>query len=148
MYTSLRCIPPLGGWRPNCHLNQKETPSHLLLYCPSQSESRKKSINKLDKKDRSLYHLFMTKSGQEKLIQFLHDSKIATRKWLLCNLSDSPIWISYLHSLFNWFDSLFDTTLFDITLFDTTLFDTTLVDTTLFDVPSWFPYLTPLCEGI
>jgi ribonuclease HI len=74
---------------PNCHLNQKETPSHLLLYCPGQLESRNQSINKLDKKDRSLYYLFKTKNGQEKLIQFLQDSKIATRKWLLCNLPNT-----------------------------------------------------------
>ena len=64
-----------------CHLNQKQTPYHLLLQCPSHSESRERTIGKL--KDKTLYSLFMTKIGQEKLIHFLRESKIATRKWLL-----------------------------------------------------------------
>jgi hypothetical protein len=68
---------------PDCLTNQKQTPYHLLLQCPSQSENRKNTIGKLNRKDQTLNSLFLTKIGQEKLILFLKKSKIATRKWLL-----------------------------------------------------------------
>ena len=68
---------------PNCDSNQKETPYHLLFHCQSQSEIRKKTIQKLDRHNQTLCSLFLTKSGQNQLIQFLTESKIATRKWLL-----------------------------------------------------------------
>jgi len=68
---------------PNCDSNQKETPYHLLFHCQSQSEIRKKTIQKLDRKDQNLYNLFMTRKGQEQLVKFLAETKIATRKWLL-----------------------------------------------------------------
>jgi hypothetical protein len=68
---------------PNCDSNQKETPHHLLLDCKNQSEIRKKTIQKLDIKDQNLYNLFGTKRGLEKLIQYLTETKVATRKWLL-----------------------------------------------------------------
>ena len=68
---------------PNCHSNQRQTPYHLIFHCQSQSEVRKRTIQTLGQGDQTLYNLFMTKSGQEKLIQFLRESKIATRKWLL-----------------------------------------------------------------
>jgi hypothetical protein len=68
---------------PSCHRYVKQTPYHLLLQCPRQSEIRQKTISQLDKRDQNLYNLFMTKEGQEQLIQFLKDSKIATRQWIL-----------------------------------------------------------------
>src|SRR5215472_451122 len=68
---------------PNCDSNQKENPYHLLFICQSQSEARKKTIQKLDRRDQNLYSLFLTKSGQEQLVKFLIETKIATRKWLL-----------------------------------------------------------------
>jgi hypothetical protein len=68
---------------PYCHRCVKQTPYHLLFQCPSQSEIRQKTISQLDKRDQNLYNLFMTKEGQEQLIQFLKDSKIATRQWIL-----------------------------------------------------------------
>ena len=64
---------------PYCHRYVKQTPYHLLFQCPSQSQIRQKTISQLDKRDQNLYHLFMTREGQEQLIQFLKDSKIATR---------------------------------------------------------------------
>jgi hypothetical protein len=68
---------------PYCHRYVKQTPHHLLFQCPSQSEIRQKTISQLDKGDQNLYNLFLTKQGQEQLIQFLKDSKVATRKWIL-----------------------------------------------------------------
>jgi hypothetical protein len=53
-----------------------------LFQCSSQSETRKETIQKLDKKDQNLYNLFMDKTGQKQLITFLKESKIATRKWV------------------------------------------------------------------
>jgi len=67
----------------NCYLNQKQTPYHLLFQCPSQLEARKKTIGKLKKGDQNLYSLFMTRDGQEVLINFLKETKIATRRWIL-----------------------------------------------------------------
>jgi hypothetical protein len=64
-------------------IDMSQTPYHLLLQCPRQSEIRQKTISQLDKRDQNLYNLFMTKEGQEQLIQFLKDSKIATRQWIL-----------------------------------------------------------------
>jgi hypothetical protein len=66
-----------------CQTNQKQTPFHLLFQCSSQSETRKETIQKLDKKDQNLYNLFMDKTGQKQLITFLKESKVATRKWVL-----------------------------------------------------------------
>jgi hypothetical protein len=68
---------------PYCHRYVKQTPHHLLFQCPSQSEIRQKTISQLDKGDQNLYNLFLTKQGQEQLIQVLKDSKVATRKWIL-----------------------------------------------------------------
>src|SRR5215469_2447888 len=68
---------------PNCDSRQKETPYHLLFHCQSQSKIRKKTTQKLDRHNQTLCSLFLTKSGQNQLIQFLTESKIATRKWLL-----------------------------------------------------------------
>ena len=67
---------------PYCHRYVKQTPYHLLFQCPSQSAIRQKTISHLDKRDQNLYNLFMTTKGQEQLIQFLKDSKIATRQWI------------------------------------------------------------------
>ena len=68
---------------PNCDSDQKETPYHMLLECQGQSEARKRTIYKLDKGDQNLRSLFLTKSGQNHLINFLTETKVATRKWLL-----------------------------------------------------------------
>ena len=67
----------------NCDSRQRETPYHLLFQCKDQSETRKRTIQKLDRQDQTLRSLFLTKKGQNHLIQFLSESKIATRKWLL-----------------------------------------------------------------
>src|SRR5260370_38738571 len=67
---------------PYCHRYVKQTPHHLLFQCSSQSEIRQKTISHLHKRDQHLYNLFITKKGQEQLIQFLKDSKIATRQWI------------------------------------------------------------------
>ena len=67
----------------NCDSNQNETPHHVILDCPSQSDIRKRTIQKLDIRDQNLRNLFLTKRGQEQLIKYLEESKIATRKWLL-----------------------------------------------------------------
>jgi len=68
---------------PNCDSNQNETPHHVILDCPSQSDIRKRTIRKLDIQDQNLRNLFLTNRGQDQLIKFLEESKIATRKWLL-----------------------------------------------------------------
>ena len=67
----------------HCHGYSRQTPYHLLFECCSQSEARKNSIQKLDHRDQHLYNLFMTTSGLERLIQFLQESKVATRQWIL-----------------------------------------------------------------
>src|SRR5215469_6768436 len=68
---------------PNCDSNQSETPHHLIFDCSSQSTTRKRTIQRLDIQDQNLCSIFLTKRGQDQLIKFLEESKIATRKWLL-----------------------------------------------------------------
>jgi hypothetical protein len=68
---------------PHCHGYYKQTPYHLLFKCQSHTGVRKKSIQKLDKRDQNLYNLFMTTEGQKKMAEFLQESKIATRQWIL-----------------------------------------------------------------
>jgi len=72
---------------PNCQSNQKETPYHIIFQCQNQSEARKNTVGKLPRRDQNLRSLFLTKRGQDHLIQYLAETKIATRKWLLGHIS-------------------------------------------------------------
>ena len=68
---------------PNCDSDQNKTPHHLIFDCRSQSAIRKRTIQRLDIQDQNLCSIFLTKRGQDQLIKYLEESKIATRKWLL-----------------------------------------------------------------
>ena len=50
--------------------------------CPEYKIFRKHNINKLEKKNKNLFFLF-SKFGINTLIEYLKESKIATRKWIL-----------------------------------------------------------------
>jgi len=101
MYTSLRCIPlSLGVGHGyflsylkrfsqdyesdicnKCQMQSKQTPYHLILECPRYGISRDSTIGKLEPSKRNLY--FLNSNGITVLIEFLKETKIATRKWLL-----------------------------------------------------------------
>ena len=66
-----------------CQTNQPQTPYHLIFQCSGYSESRQKTIHKLDPNERTLYSLFSTEIGLKNLIAFLQETKIATRGWHL-----------------------------------------------------------------
>ena len=68
---------------PNCDSSQNETPHHLIFDCRGQLAIRKRTIQRLDIQDQNLRSIFLTKRGQDQLIKYLEESKIATRKWLL-----------------------------------------------------------------
>lgn len=71
-----------------CDMNQKQTPYHLILQCQDSSQARKNTIGKINPRDRNLYYLFTNKAGQTTLIEFLKESKIASRKWFLETSTD------------------------------------------------------------
>jgi ribonuclease HI len=66
-----------------CQTNQPQTPYHLIFQCPEYSEIRKKTIYRLDPQERTLYSLFSSELGLKILIDFLRETKIATRTWHL-----------------------------------------------------------------
>ena len=66
-----------------CRQDQRQTPYHLILQCSAYQNERKASIHTLPKKDQSLFQLFTSKTGQQVLLEYLRNTGIATRKWLL-----------------------------------------------------------------
>jgi len=62
-------------------MQSKQTPYHLILECPRYGISRDSTIGKLEPSKRNLYFLYS--NGIPVLIEFLKETKIATRKWLL-----------------------------------------------------------------
>ena len=58
-----------------CHVI--ETPEHLLMKCRKYAQERQ-SINK-----ETIATLLTTKKGLESAIQYLWDTRVATRKWIL-----------------------------------------------------------------
>ena len=68
----------------NCHkCHVIETPKHLLLKCQNHIQERKSIKNK------TMAILLITKKGLESAIQYLRDTRVATRKWILGQL-DTP----------------------------------------------------------
>lgn len=65
-----------------CQTNQEQTPYHLLLHCSAYRDIRYRAFSRMDRKDYNLFYLF-SKEGQESLIKFLKETKIATRRWHL-----------------------------------------------------------------
>ena len=65
-----------------CSTGQKQTPYHLIFQCPKYDIFRKDNIDKLNKKDKNLFFLF-SKYGINTLIEYLKESKITTRRWIL-----------------------------------------------------------------
>ncbi|KKA16684.1 hypothetical protein T310_9703, partial [Rasamsonia emersonii CBS 393.64] len=63
-----------------CQTNQEQTPYHLLFHCPAYRDIRYRAFSRVDRKDYNLFYLF-SKDGQESLVEFLKETKIATRKW-------------------------------------------------------------------
>ena len=66
-----------------CNQGQRQSPYHLLMQCPAYQEERRNTIYTLPQRDQSLFHLFTSKSGQQVLLEYLKNTSIATRKWLL-----------------------------------------------------------------
>ena len=66
-----------------CNQSQKQTPYHLIMQCSAYQEERKTTIHTLQKRDQSLFYLFTSKPGQQMLLEFLRNTGIATRRWLL-----------------------------------------------------------------
>ena len=66
-----------------CYTNQKQNPYHLIFHCPGSLVARKNTIGKINPRDQNLYYLFTNRTGQETLIEFLKESKIASRKWFI-----------------------------------------------------------------
>jgi ribonuclease HI len=68
----------------NCiECNTRENPEHLLLHCRRYSQIRSKIKSEKQLQQLSLKTLFSTKLGQDFLIEYLKQTGIATRKWLL-----------------------------------------------------------------
>jgi len=68
----------------NCiKYNIKENPEHLLLHCRRYSQIRSKIKKEKQLQQLSLKILFSTKLGQDFLLEYLKQTGIATRKWLL-----------------------------------------------------------------
>ena len=63
--------------------NARENPEHLLLYCRRYSQIRNKIKQEKQLDQLSLKILFSLISGQDFLFDYLKETKIATRKWLL-----------------------------------------------------------------
>jgi ribonuclease HI len=63
--------------------NTKENPEHLLLHCRRYAQIRSKIKIEKQLNQLSLKMLFSSKSGQDFLFEYLKQTKIATRKWLL-----------------------------------------------------------------
>ena len=63
--------------------NTRENPEHLLLNCRRYSQIRSKIKSEKQLNQLSLKILFSSKSGLEFLFDYLKETGIATRKWLL-----------------------------------------------------------------
>jgi hypothetical protein len=63
--------------------NTRENPEHLLLHCRRYTQIRNKIKLKKQLSQLSLKILFSSKLGQDFLFEFLKETGIATRKWLL-----------------------------------------------------------------
>src|SRR5438552_806337 len=63
--------------------NTKENPEHLLLHCERYSQIRRKIKQEKQLNQISLKILFSSKSGKNFLFDYLKETNIATRKWLL-----------------------------------------------------------------
>ena len=63
--------------------NTKESPEHLLLFCRRYSQIRSKIKKEKQLNQLSSKILFDTIWGQDFLFEFLKETSIATRKWLL-----------------------------------------------------------------
>jgi hypothetical protein len=66
---------------PLCHT--VENPEHLLLFCSENIDLRLKIKSKYQLEQLNLKFLFQTEAGFKFLKDFLRNSKIATRKWLV-----------------------------------------------------------------
>jgi hypothetical protein len=62
----------------------KQTPQHLILYCPKYRAERKKMQEEL-RTPLNLTLLFTTPHGRTALLSFIHSTKIATPGWLLAS---------------------------------------------------------------
>jgi hypothetical protein len=66
-----------------CRCGAKETPDHLLLSCPEAGDARKKMKEHLNLNyPLTLNILLHTTKGIEATIDFLKETKIATKGWL------------------------------------------------------------------
>ena len=67
--------------------NQRQTPDHLLLKCIYYFDEIQNMKQNIDT-TINLNMLFNTKIGNDILIKFIVNNKIATRKWILGQLDD------------------------------------------------------------
>ena len=60
-----------------CQCGRKETPEHLIFACPRYRGHRPRALREAF----NLEEVHKTKPGRKALIEYLQDTKIATRKW-------------------------------------------------------------------
>ena len=70
--------------------NERQTPEHLLMNCIHYSNEILNMKQNIDT-TITLKMLFNTRIGNNILIKFIVDNKIATRKWMLGQLDDENI---------------------------------------------------------
>ena len=70
--------------------NERQTPEHLLMNCIYYSNEILNMKQNIDT-TITLKMLFNTRIGNNILIKFIVDNKIATRKWILGQLDDENL---------------------------------------------------------
>jgi ribonuclease HI len=63
--------------------NTKENPEHLILHCQKYNQIRKQLKKEKELNQLSLKILFSSKKGQEFLFDYIKQTSIATREWLI-----------------------------------------------------------------
>ncbi len=76
-------LPNYDTKKCNGNCNYTQNPQHLLLNCSHFVTERSILINKMKPQTTTLKTLFETKKGLENLGEFLINTEIATRKWIL-----------------------------------------------------------------
>ena len=72
-----------------CHCSEPvQTPKHLLLGCPLYREERERAGIQ---RDTTLQGLLFTPQGNISLIEFIQETRVATRKWLLQGVRESDV---------------------------------------------------------
>lgn len=81
----LYCYTPSS--KPPLSCSCEETPEHLLLCCSIWKQLRELLKKKLNIEQLNMKFLFNTQLGLKFLVEFLSQSKVATRTWLIEGVS-------------------------------------------------------------